>query len=221
MNAPAPHEESLVDFLRAIDNGAPKKLLKLEPSDGTAEEAKRQVYEVYKKKLPHFDAASGELAPIFGLGDDLLAKQRAQGLFKHPAFLDAYVEFAESYLEGRWDLPVGGWSAVHKLFHIHKRDPDWSGPGGCPDRAGWDVNHFYARFVIRSLHGIKQPSESAGHLAWWLQDASSCDACFVLLHALMYLQLETMRDYKKHAPAKDRISHLVGEWKAKVNSPKP
>ncbi|KAI4870231.1 hypothetical protein F4820DRAFT_404368 [Hypoxylon rubiginosum] len=225
MNSPLPpQEDAVADFLNHIKNSAPKKKFpNLEPSDATAAAARQKVYELYKRKVPNFDAASGDLAPVFGLGDssdDLLARQRAQGLFTHPAFVDAYVEFAEAYLAGRWDLPAGEWAAVHKLFHVHRRNPEWSRPDACPSREGWDVNHFYARFVIRAQHGITQkPSEVGGgakHMAWWLQGATACDACFVLLHALLYLQLETMRDYRKHAPAKDRISHIVGAWKAKM-----
>ncbi|KAI1761759.1 hypothetical protein GGR53DRAFT_533220 [Hypoxylon sp. FL1150] len=214
MSTIKPEDESLVEFLEHIKKSSAKKYLKVEPSDESAEKAKRQVYEIYKKKHPHFDAAAGELAPIFGLGDDLLAVQRAQGLFKHPAFADAYVEFAEAYLEGRWDRPVGEWSAVHKLVHDHKKDPDWRRSDDLA-RAGWNVNHFYARFVLRLLDGIR---ENTVHMTWWLEDASVCDAAFVVSFALMYVQLETMRDNRKHAPAKDRINHVVGTWKAKMSS---
>ncbi|KAI6086664.1 hypothetical protein F4821DRAFT_237715 [Hypoxylon rubiginosum] len=216
IKANKPEDKSLADYLNHLQMNTAKKYLKIQCSPQSAETAKGQVYEIYEKELPHLDAAAGELAPVFGLGDDLLAKQRAQGLFKHPAFTDAYVEFAEAYLEGRWDLPVGDWLALHKLVWKYKKNPDWSRPDICPDRSGWDVNHFYARFVLRVLDAIKK--DDALKMAFWLKDASVCDAIFVLLFALMYMQLETMRDYKKQAPAKDRISHVVGTWKAKMSS---
>ncbi|XXH03064.1 hypothetical protein Hte_009454 [Hypoxylon texense] len=222
-------------YLNHIKNSHKKKFPNVEPSDETAAEAKQNVHELYKKKLPNFDTAVGELAPVFGLGEDLLAKQRAQGLFKHPAFVDAWVEFADRCLRGRWDLPVGDWAEVHKLFHRHRKDANWARPDWRPyddddkavgddDKAAWGVDHHYARFVIRTAEGILKSAESggsAGHMAWWLKGATVCDACFILLFALTYLQLETMRDYRRHAPAKDRISHAVDTWKAKVTgSPK-
>ncbi|KAI1401457.1 hypothetical protein F4819DRAFT_508483 [Hypoxylon fuscum] len=213
------HLDSVADFLNHIKNSTPKNTQRVNPSKDKPEEAKNQVYQIYKKKLPNFEHASGELAPIFGLGNDLIAKQRAQSLFKHPSVLDAYAEFTESYLEGRWDLAVGDWEPVHSLFHDGNRNADW-GKDVCPDRAGWSVNHYYARFIIRSLYGIRQPRKHITHMVFWLKEANLCNACWVLMHALMYLQLETMRDYKKHAPAKDRISHTIGTWKANITSPK-
>ncbi|KAI0178576.1 hypothetical protein GGR52DRAFT_532664 [Hypoxylon sp. FL1284] len=215
LKATGPENESLVIYLNhLLTNELPAKFLQIEPSDRAAAEAKDRVYEIYKQKQPSFAAASGELAPVFGLGDDSVAKQRAQGLFKHAAFLDAYAEFTEGYLRGRWDLPVGGWREVHRLFHRHRKGPSWSDADAVLDRAAWNVDHYYARFVIRCLDAILQEQEQ--NSASWLQEATVCDGCFVLLHALMYLQLETMRDYKKHAPAKDRIGHVAGAWKAKM-----
>ncbi|KAI2604248.1 uncharacterized protein GGS25DRAFT_507496 [Hypoxylon fragiforme] len=178
------------------------------------EETKNEIRGIYKQKLPHLEAASGELAPIFGLGDGQLATQRAQGLFKHPAFLGAFVEFADNYLDTSWDLPVGEWAAVRGLVGAKSSDSiaSWAEDAG-PDRKEWEVNHFYARFIVRTLHGIREPAQGKTHLVYWLEDAEEDQAYWVLFHALMYLQLETMRDYKKKAPVKDRFSHFIDMWK--------
>ncbi|KAH9989370.1 hypothetical protein F4779DRAFT_610505 [Xylariaceae sp. FL0662B] len=184
----------------------------LKPSKDNPTQAQDQVRRIYKKKLPHFDVAGAELAPIFGLGDSLLAKLRAQSLFKEAAFLDVFVEFADSYLQGRWDMPVGEWHSVLEQVRSHGQDASWTEK----DVAGstnWDVHQFYAHSIIRAMHLIKNPVKLK-LLVFWLRDAELEDAYWVLFHALVYLQLETMRDYKHHAPAKDRINHFIAKWKA-------
>ncbi|KAF3057139.1 hypothetical protein GL218_06054 [Daldinia childiae] len=177
------------------------------------EEIKNEVRLVYKQKQPHLDAVAGELASLLGLGDGLIAKQRMQNLFTHPALLDAFVEFAETYLEGKWDLPVGEWEAVHKLAHAHADDANW-GSDAPPSREDWNVNHFYARFILRTLARLRNPDDAPRNLAYWLGEANPCDATWLLMHVLMYMQWDAMRDYKKHAPMKDRINHFVNVWKA-------
>ncbi|KAI0106753.1 hypothetical protein F4814DRAFT_69331 [Daldinia grandis] len=177
------------------------------------EEIKNEVRLVYKQKLPHLDVVAGELAPLLGLGDGLIAKQRMQNLFTHPVLLDAFVEFAETYLEGDWDLPVGEWVAVHKIAHAHANDASW-GLDTPPSREDWDVNHFYARFILRTLAKLRNPDDAPRNLAYWLGEANPCDATWLLMHVLMYMQWDAMRDYRKHAPVKDRINHFVNGWKA-------
>ncbi|KAI8963654.1 hypothetical protein F5Y11DRAFT_318834 [Daldinia sp. FL1419] len=171
----------------------------LNPWMDDPEEIKKQVRLVYKQKLPHLDAASAELAPLLGLGDGLIAKQRMQNLFIHPVLIRAFVEFSETYLEGHWDLPVGEWTAVHKITHAHADEAEWS-LGKSPDRRDWDVNHYYARFVLRTLAKLRDPDEAPRNLAYWLGEANPCDATWLLMHVLMYMQWDAMRDYKKFAP---------------------
>ncbi|KAI1209715.1 uncharacterized protein F4807DRAFT_426003 [Annulohypoxylon truncatum] len=173
---------------------------------------KYEVRQIYKRKPANIEMASRELAPIFGLGSGFLAQQRAQTLFTHPAFRESFAEFKYNYLRGRWDLPIGDFEEVHKLLHNLKvrRDPMWI-EEKFPDCTEWDVTHFYARFALRTWHEIK---ESKLALAGWLKDVEICPAIHVLVFALMYLQLETMRDYKKDAPMKDRINHFLDSRKA-------
>ncbi|KAI1104587.1 hypothetical protein F4804DRAFT_351855 [Jackrogersella minutella] len=179
------------------------------PSMENPEETKNKVRQIYKKPQPHLDAAAGELAPIFGLGDDLLARTRAQCLFVHRGFKDTFAEFCHNYVQGRWDLPIGEWGAVHKLVHRRNKNAEWAEEVG-PDHKDWDVNDFYSRFVIRAFHRIKEDKTA---LVFWLKEAQLCDAAWVLMHALMYLQLVMMRDCKEDAPMKARITHFIDTWR--------
>ncbi|KAL7620669.1 hypothetical protein AAE478_009664 [Parahypoxylon ruwenzoriense] len=209
----SPSEEMpLVQFAGQVPMNNTRVLM---PPKDFPDEAKDQVLAIYKKKLPHLDVASGSLAPILGLGSEFIGSLRAQNLFKHAAIADAFVEFADNYLEGRWDQPVGEWQAAHDLAHGRSRDASWV-EKACPDRKGWDVNHHYARFILRCFHEIKQPSQGRKHLVYWLKEATLCDASWVLFHALLFLQLEAMRDYRKHAPARDRINHFIATWRARM-----
>ncbi|KAI1806538.1 hypothetical protein F4811DRAFT_134059 [Daldinia bambusicola] len=184
----------------------------LRPWMDEPEEIKNEVRLLYKKKLPHLDAVAAELAPLLGLGDTLLGRQRMQNLFTHPALLDSFAEFAETYMEGRWDLPVGEWEAVHKLAHTHAKGGEWE-LDEPPARKDWNVNHFYTRFVLRTLARLRDPAEAPRNLAYWLGEASPCDAAWLLMHVLMYMQWDAMRDYKKHAPVMDRVGHFIDMWK--------
>ncbi|KAI2468704.1 hypothetical protein F4781DRAFT_397103 [Annulohypoxylon bovei var. microspora] len=175
------------------------------PSMDDPEKAKNEVRQIYKKKLPNREMVAGALAPIFGLGSGMMPQQRASGLFIHPAFCDSFSEFKHSYIQGQWDLPIGDFGEVHKLVHRLAKDESWI-EEKAPDSTGWTVNHFYARFILRTFHEIKENKLS---LAYWLKETSVCEAIWVLTHALMYIQLETMRDYKKYAPIKDRINHFI------------
>ncbi|KAI1414882.1 hypothetical protein F5Y13DRAFT_157431 [Hypoxylon sp. FL1857] len=178
----------------------------MDDTEGT----KNKVRCIYKKKVT-LPAAAGQLGSVFNLSKDpLIAQQRVQGLLAHSVFIDAMDDFSESYLKGRWDLPVGEWGEIRKLVEAHIDDVEWT-QGAGPDTEGMDVNYFYARFVIRTLHGIKQ---STSGLAYWLQVLQLDEAAWVLTHTLMYLQLDCMRAYKKYAPLKDRIGHFIDTWRA-------
>ncbi|KAI1138233.1 hypothetical protein F5Y05DRAFT_385555 [Hypoxylon sp. FL0543] len=141
-----------------------------------------------------------ELGSLFQLSPDpLIAQHRMQGLWLHPAFLESLFEFEDTYLKGRWDLPVGEWTVVFTLVWLHREDADWT-QAEHPDCYGWDVNHYYARFVIRALHGIQA---SPLELAHWLRDGELDLAIFILMHTLMYHQLDCMDEYKDKAPYVD------------------
>ncbi|KAI2626013.1 hypothetical protein GGS26DRAFT_187720 [Hypomontagnella submonticulosa] len=173
----------------------------LRPSEDDPEETKNQV-KLISKKHPNPDVAAGDLAPIFGLGEGLLAKQRAQALFNHPEFLTAFRDFDNNYIRRKWDLPLGEWVEVRELV---REGMGWA--SGESRRR--DVNYYYARFVMQTLRGINQSGKSPTQLAYWLRDGELCDQTWVLMHALMYFQLRAMREFKRMAPLKDRITRVM------------
>ncbi|RYP56265.1 hypothetical protein DL771_012052 [Monosporascus sp. 5C6A] len=180
----------------------------LRPKKESPAEAETQIRYIVKMQYTDQDKAATALAPVFGLGADLIAGQRAQGLFKHRAFLEAFSEFADSCLEGRWDVPVADWFEVMKILGAQDKD---SGPteSGASKGQSRNVNDYYARFLSSVMHDIRHPAKST-HLVYWVKEAGMEDGYWVLFHALMYLQLETMWDYRRHAPLKQRISHMLG-----------
>ncbi|OTA68578.1 hypothetical protein K449DRAFT_429446 [Hypoxylon sp. EC38] len=174
------------------------------------EETKKEVRYVHKKKVT-LAAAAGELGRILGLSKEpLIAQHRVQSLWTHPEYIDAVEEFSLAYLRGRWGLPIGEWEETYKLVQIHSNDVEWMRVIGL-DSKEWNVNHFYARFVIRTLDGIRSNGSA---LAYWLRYAELHEATWILAHTLMYLQLNCMRTYKKRAPIKVRIGYLINKWKA-------
>ncbi|KAI1455848.1 hypothetical protein F4805DRAFT_476461 [Annulohypoxylon moriforme] len=173
-----------------------------------------EVQQIYKRKPANIEMASRELAPIFGLGRGFLSQQRAQTLFTHPAFRESFAEFKYNYLKGQWDAPVAKFMNVHNFVHLVHRQPIWT-QEKLPDCSDWDVTQFYTRFALRTWHEIK---ESRLALAGWLKDVEICPAVHVLVFALMYLQLETMRDYKREAPIKHRVQHFLESRKAEKST---
>ncbi|KAI1091817.1 hypothetical protein F5B19DRAFT_249708 [Rostrohypoxylon terebratum] len=172
-------------------------------------QTRHDVKQIFRKKPANIEMASRALAPIFGLGDGFLAQQRAQTLFTHPAFRESFSDFKHNYLRGQWDAPIADYMDVHELAHKFEKNPE-TYESKLPDCADWTAEHHYTRFALRAWHGIK---ESKLALAGWLKDVELCTAMFVLFHALMYLQLETMRDYKREAPMKHRIKNFFDSRK--------
>ncbi|KAK8064296.1 hypothetical protein PG996_008948 [Apiospora saccharicola] len=74
---------------------------------------------------------------------------------------------------------------------------------------GWDVNYHYARFVARVLAVVRDPSDAGSQLVHWVRDAKAEDAWWVLFHALLYLQFETMRERIRNAPLRHRIMAMM------------
>lgn len=183
----------------------------LQPNKESPAETENQVRTIVKSKYSDYDKVAVALAPIFGLGSDLIAGQRAQGLFKHRPFLEAFSDFADVCLEGRWDVPVASWAEVMKAVP--------SGRGTSKELSDWlklrlkgqhrDVNDHYACFLVRAMHDIRHPTTPT-QLVYWIKEADMEDGYWVLFHALMYLQLEAMREYRCRAPIKDRINHMLG-----------
>ncbi|KAK7740625.1 hypothetical protein SLS62_011066 [Diatrype stigma] len=183
----------------------------LKPNKQSPAKTENQVRDIVKSKYPDYDKVAVALAPIFGLGSDLIAGQRAQGLFKHRPFLEAFAEFADVLLEGRWDVPVASWVEVIKAVPSRegtsKESTDWSSLKLKGQHR--DVNDHYACFLARAMHDIRHPTKST-QLVYWIKEADVEDGYWVLFHALMYLQLEAMREYRRRAPIKDRINHMLG-----------
>ena len=177
---------------------------------------------VIKQKYPDYGKAAVALAPVFGLGYDPLAGQRAQGLFRWKPFLEPFAEFADSCLEGRWDVPVGNWAAVLQnvrafagtgpaivlSFGSGELKIQPLNPGSEPDKTLWDVNEHYAYFIHQVIQSVRSPVVSTA-LVHWITNASHDDGYWVLFHGQMYLHLDAMNNYKRHAPVKDRINHML------------
>jgi len=99
--------------------------------------------------------------------------------------------------------------------------------------ANADADEYYARFILDMLFRLKntkrwsdsflggeqeqEQEQGKGkgkglHLLKWLRDTrDEDDVCWVLFHALLFLQLETMRSNKAEATLKDRAMYLVGK----------
>ncbi|KAI1384074.1 uncharacterized protein F4822DRAFT_418549 [Hypoxylon trugodes] len=208
MSNPSSSEDPGVIMSRRMARDARR----LFPQMDDPEYTRGEIYRIYKLKIPDIDVAAGMLAGIFGLSETVLGRERAQGLFRHPEFIRAFVDFSDIYLRGKWDLPVGDWMTIHHLIHDHPDHKEWH--YGSNAEKGWTVNCYYARFVTHAIYGLNQTTKNTKQLAFWVRDAPLCHQIWVLMHALMYLQLVTMRDSKKNAPVKDRISHFVEGFKA-------
>ncbi|KAK6815696.1 hypothetical protein PG987_016462 [Apiospora arundinis] len=203
-----------------------------------------KIRKIAKKRLADHDKAAAELAPLLGLGDDLLASQRAACLFQHRGFRQGVEAFERKFLDFEGlTAALPEWRIVYRMV-LPTSDSDDNGSssrgvrgGGhrhvltrpeYPDihtLGGWDVNFHYARFVARTLAVIvvgdrdrgQLPPAGAGdgataptsQLVHWVRDAEPEDAWWVLFHALLYLQLETMRDRARSAPLRHRILAMI------------
>ncbi|KAK8099803.1 hypothetical protein PG999_010177 [Apiospora kogelbergensis] len=178
---------------------------------------------IAKKRLPDHDKVAAELAPLIGLGKNLLASQRAACLFKHRGFLRGVAAFKSKFLDSEGlNAALPEWRIVYRILlptaptssdsssssslaHVLTRPeyPDLRAMGG------WDVNFHYGRFVARVLAVIGDPADAGSQLVHWVRDAGPEDAWWVLFHALMYLQLETMCDRFRNAPLRRRVMAMI------------
>ncbi|KAK8013098.1 hypothetical protein PG991_010473 [Apiospora marii] len=195
--------------------------------DHTAEKVRR----IAKKRLPDHDKVAAELAPLLGLGKGPLATQRAASLFQHRGFRAGVAAFEAKYLDAEGlKAPLPEWRLVWHLLRpttstaspppLEKGVVEvWTRPE-YPDLhtlGGWDVNYHYARFVARVLATTttreRDPAGagagSRSQLVHWVRDAKPEDAWWALFHALLYLQLETMRDRLRQAPLRHRIMAVM------------
>ncbi|KAI0550702.1 hypothetical protein F4679DRAFT_583371 [Xylaria curta] len=220
-------QQSVVPKLQTIFEDQPL----FEPVKDDPAEAEKLVRSIFEQKLNNLDLVAAELTPLFGFGPgsnhDVIARSRSQALFVSQIMQDTFGEFAALYLHGDWSLPVANWDStitLTKKLRAEKAWIEWSVPitrwdstndteKKARDRA-WiaipeNVDEFYARFLIRTLQRLRSPEKP--DMLDWLRRANNEDACWVLFHALMYLQLEAMHFNKTHAAFRNSISHYVNK----------
>ncbi|KAK7963361.1 hypothetical protein PG988_010335 [Apiospora saccharicola] len=235
-STPSPKPDEVSDRRRppALKNSS-----MLRPDKNLPEHTADKVRKIAKKRLPDHDKVAAELAPLLGLGNDLLASQRAACLFKHRGVLEGVAAFESKYLDAEglnaplpeWRLvcqmllPTRTWSSSSSSSSSSPPTPTptreplekkgvvevWTRPE-YPDLhtlGGWDVNYHYARFVARTLAVVRDPLEGGSQLVHWVRDAKAEDAWWVLFHALLYLQFETMRERIRNAPLRQRIMAMM------------
>lgn len=195
----------------------------LRPDMGLPDHTAEKVRRIAKKRLPDHDQVAAELAPLLGLGRGLLPTQRAAWLFAHRGFREGVAAFAAQYLDAAGlGAPRPEWRLVWQLLRptTSTASPPplergvaevWARPA-YPDLhalGGWDVNYHYARFVARVLATVRDPAGAGSQLVHWLRDAEPEAAWWVLFHALLYLQLEMMRDRFRSAPLRHKIMAVL------------
>ncbi|KAI1754018.1 hypothetical protein F4782DRAFT_545358 [Xylaria castorea] len=183
------------------------------PAKDNPTEAEKFVRSIYKHKPNNLDLVAAELTPLFGFGPgsnhDVIARSKSQALFASQVMEDPFGEFAMSYLKGEWALPMASWDLTIELVKKHGKEKAWI-ESKCPISDTASVDEFYARFLIRSLQQLRYPEKPLKMLDW-LRNADEEDSCWVLFHALMYLQLEAMHFNRTHAPFRDLVSHYVNK----------
>ncbi|KAI1175546.1 hypothetical protein F4777DRAFT_598463 [Nemania sp. FL0916] len=175
--------------------------------------AAKFVRNLYKRNPANLDIASTELAPLYGLGPnsshDPLARMRAQSIFASPDASEPFKEFLRRYTRDSWGLPVADWDSTMSLVHQHWRDDAWLGFARPFPDEGTPEQH-YARFLIVMLNQLLDPGcRMLGWLGDAVKDGREDDACWVLFHALMFIQLTVMGSNQSRATFKDRVNFYV------------
>ncbi|KAF2963631.1 hypothetical protein GQX73_g9941 [Xylaria multiplex] len=188
------------------------------PVKDNPDEAEKFVRAIFKHKPHNVDLVAAELAPLYGFGPnsnhDVLARLRAQSLFVSPEITEPLWDFRVFFTRYRWGLPLPKFVPTLALVHEHRHESSWTGPE-YPIADGGRPEPHYARFIIRMLHSLELPIEGNSRMLQWLRNAliakQEDDVCWVLFHALFYLQLKAMDFNKSNAPFKDRVQHYVNE----------
>ncbi|KAI0409873.1 hypothetical protein F4802DRAFT_611585 [Xylaria palmicola] len=179
-------------------------------------EAEKWVRSIAKEKPINNDLVGAELAPLFGFGPDSnrdpLVRLRTQAVFQSPEIFAPLHDFMMNYTQSKYDLPVGDWVGTLALVYAHRHDQRWTSPicpfakGSCPDK-------HYARFLILMLKTLNLPAQRGNRMLNWLRDAlregRDDDVCWVLFHALMFLQLKAMAINKENTSFKDRVQLYI------------
>ncbi|KAI1319482.1 hypothetical protein F5Y16DRAFT_414248 [Xylariaceae sp. FL0255] len=184
-------------------------------------EAREIVHDIFKLKPNNLDLVATELAPVFGFGPesntDVVARMKAQTVFRCPALQDALDDFSTNYLRHRWDMPVANWNGgALQHVHYHKENPaSFNYLARClveeDEGSREKVDIYYARFLWKILQEIRHPTVKT-HLFYWLQDADDDAVCWVFFHVLMYLQLQQMQINRTEAPFRVVVAHYLAKW---------
>ncbi|KAI0533820.1 hypothetical protein GGR58DRAFT_516620 [Xylaria digitata] len=198
--------------------GTPEKAAKcvFRPVKDNPDEAEKFVRAIFKHKPHNVDLVAAELAPLYGFGPnsnhDVVARSRAQSLFVSPEITEPLRQFRVFFIRNQWGLPLPKFTPTLDLVHEYRHASSWAGFGYPVPEEGSPEQH-YARFIIRMLHNLELPIDGNPRMLQWLRDALVADeednVCWVLFHALFYLQLKAMDLNKSHAPFKDRMQHYV------------
>ncbi|KAH8160205.1 hypothetical protein CIB48_g8045 [Xylaria polymorpha] len=170
-------------------------------------EAEKFVRNIFKSKLDNIDLIATELTPLYGFGPDSnrdpLARSRAQAVFTSPQINEPLREFLQYFIRHQWGLATADWAATLALVHKHRKYKFNLRPI-VPD-TGTPEEH-YARFIIRMLEDLENPSGQGAHMLLWLGDGIRAgredDVSWVLFYTLMFFQLKAMELNKSHAPKK-------------------
>ncbi|KAI2640928.1 hypothetical protein GGS21DRAFT_349394 [Xylaria nigripes] len=186
------------------------------PATDNPAAAERFVRNLVKKKPHNRSLAATELTPLFGFGRDarrdVLARMRTQAVFASREIVCPYAEFDARYTRGRWGLRVAKWEATMRLVgkSADHEDGDW--PGTTSEANDEPAETHYARFLVLVLGRLRTGAGVSSMMSWLrdaLADGRDEDVCWVLFHTLMYLQLESMRFNKTHAPLRDLADYYA------------
>ncbi|GAW11669.1 hypothetical protein ANO14919_010170 [Xylariales sp. No.14919] len=188
------------------------------PVKDNPDEAEKFVRAILEHEPNNVDLVAAELAPLYGFGpnsnQDVLARSRAQSIFVSPEIQEPLKEFLALFVRNRWGLPLPKWDPTLALVREHRHSSEWNGPKP-PINEGGRPEEYYARFLIRVLHELEHPVATSPLLLKWLRDAVQAggtkeeNACWVLFHGLMYLQLKAMDLRESQAPLKARVQNCV------------
>ncbi|KAI1128707.1 hypothetical protein F5Y10DRAFT_291742 [Nemania abortiva] len=178
-------------------------------------EAEKFVRTIFKHKPDNVDLVAAELAPLYGFGpnsnQDPLARMRAQCVFTTPEITFALNEFTCNFIGDRWALPVAKFNPTLEILHKHRHE--WGAVVIAPFNGEGIPEQHYARFLSLMLNQLERPTRKKTMMLQWLRDAldegREEDVCWVLFHALMYLQLRVMGYNKARASLKSLTLHYV------------
>ncbi|KAI0444919.1 hypothetical protein F4803DRAFT_548749 [Xylaria telfairii] len=177
------------------------------PAKDNPTAAEKFVRDVFKSKPTNIDLIAAELAPLYGLGPnssyDPLARSRAQAVFKSPQIINPLREFLQYFVRDQWGVATPNWETTLALVRKHRENKFNLRPivpvTGTPEQ-------HYARFIIRMLETLENPSGEGSHMLLWLGDGIRAeredDVSWILFYTLLCFHLQAMELNKSNAPKK-------------------